>query len=119
MALTEAYIAGFFDGEGSVIASRINGRPMVKLCMSQNNLEVLEKIQEFLGYGRLNRSSRGHHFLRVNKQAHVRRLIRTIYPHSIVKRKQLKLAYTMAGTQDFDYRSELMARIRRLNRGPH
>jgi len=42
------YIAGFFDGEGSVCAQRAGNNVHFKLDISNTNKEVLEKIKEFL-----------------------------------------------------------------------
>ena len=41
------YLAGFLDGEGSIIIKP----PRVRLYISNTNKEVLEKIREFVGCG--------------------------------------------------------------------
>ncbi len=45
--MTWAYIAGFFDGEGSITN---NGKGF-RITIAQTNQEVLEKIRDFVGAG--------------------------------------------------------------------
>lgn len=45
------YIAGFFDGEGSVANSRKNGIDRYLISIPQTNLQILEEIRIFLGVG--------------------------------------------------------------------
>ena len=45
--MTWSYIAGFFDGEGTLCH---NGRGY-RVCITQTNKEELKKIMEFTGYG--------------------------------------------------------------------
>ncbi|KKS53744.1 MAG: hypothetical protein UV20_C0046G0001 [Candidatus Magasanikbacteria bacterium GW2011_GWA2_42_32] len=49
MKMTWDYIAGFFDGEGSIIH---NGKGY-RATISQTDLDVLERIKQFLGYGQI------------------------------------------------------------------
>jgi len=55
MKMNWDYIAGFFDGEGSVsISYRANGNLRnVILSISQCQLEVLEQIRDFVGEGKI------------------------------------------------------------------
>jgi len=47
MKMTNEYIAGFFDGEGTIIITKNKVRP----AMTQTNESVLLQIKEFVGVG--------------------------------------------------------------------
>jgi len=52
MKISPQYIAGFLDGEGSISivkVSRERGRYRCSVCLSNNNLGILQEIQK--GYG--------------------------------------------------------------------
>lgn len=53
MNMTWDYIAGFFDADGTVGNGIYDNNPSVRASFTNTNKEVLEKIQEFLGYGNL------------------------------------------------------------------
>jgi len=97
-ALTEAqagYIAGFFDGEGSVIFSKArNGYPRFTMC--QRTTEVLERIQDMLGYGNLHFDTRDGGGvmakLTINRREHKLHFLQYILPYAIVKREKLERA---------------------------
>ena len=50
------YVAGFLDGEGSIIIKP----PRVRLYISNTNEEILIKIKDFLGCGRVFEAKRKH-----------------------------------------------------------
>jgi intein/homing endonuclease len=95
MKSTEAaYISGFFDGDGCV--TFMDGkyrRP--KLYFDQKDPEVLLKIQEMTGCGRLSsKHFRGVEYWRliVVRQSEVKYLARLMVKYSVVKRKELRRA---------------------------
>jgi hypothetical protein len=45
------YVAGFFDGEGSVALDKRSGGDYVRLSMSNTNRKALENIRRFIGTG--------------------------------------------------------------------
>jgi intein-encoded DNA endonuclease-like protein len=97
--LTEAqagYIAGFFDGEGSVILIQRKAKGYPRFTMCQRTPEVLERIQGMLGYGNLHsdvRDGGGTMWkLTINRREHKLHFIRYILPYSIVKREKLEQA---------------------------
>ncbi len=47
------YIAGFFDGEGCIVNCESKKRCRYTLAISQTNFEVLEKIREYFGVGKV------------------------------------------------------------------
>lgn len=91
------YVAGFFDGEGSVVRYKCeNERTKYGLSIAQVNQEVLQKIVEFTGVGSIYTYPRnnpnhsalstvyiGHH----EEQA---KFTRNVLPYSIVKAKKLR-----------------------------
>jgi hypothetical protein len=90
-----AYIAGFWEGEGSAY---INGRT-AHITIVQKDRTALDAIQELLGgighiYPRGGEAFR----LCITKRSDVRRFIRLIYPHvrSPRRRTQLRVAYHQA-----------------------
>jgi intein-encoded DNA endonuclease-like protein len=90
-----AYIAGFFDGEGCITSySNKRGRP--RISMSQNDPEVLHRIQKILGYGNVRSyqtsSSTTHWRLDIAREEWMRHFITTILKYSVVKRKKLQEA---------------------------
>ena len=94
-----AYIAGFFDGEGSVYR---NSHRAYIVRFSQKDPAVLKWIRRKLGFGRLIHTKAGYHALQVNRQADVVVLYETIGPYLQVKGGKLAEAHD-------DY-------LRRLNR---
>jgi hypothetical protein len=119
-----SYVSGFFDADGCVSTFRTKGRqpPQVKLVFGQNRVATLEAIQDFLGYGGITRRTNGYNSLVIANRRDIRHLIKHIYPESVGKRKELKLAYELAGlvgtgTHNNERRIELMTEIRALKRG--
>jgi hypothetical protein len=92
--MTWQYIAGFFDGEGSLCLS--NGRYF--LSISQTNEEVLVAIREFAGVGRVHKvTKRKQHWrdawiYQIGKRAHILSFLMNIVDHLIVKRDLVQLA---------------------------
>jgi len=83
------YIAGFFDGEGSVY--EVNNKIFVSI--PQTNYDVLEKIVEFCGYGLLyeTKKQKKHHkqawVIRIQKKADVLDFLLMIKDIVIVKKE--------------------------------
>lgn len=90
--MTWNYIAGFFDGEGSITQVGKGFR----IAISQTDLKVLNDIKNFVGYGFVfQNKKRQPHWKEswvyyIAKQADVHRFIKNIYPHLIVKRNRAK-----------------------------
>jgi hypothetical protein len=57
--LTPQYIAGFFDGEGSITVTKALG---LQVCVSQNDQNILYAIAQYFGCGTISTSGarRGH-----------------------------------------------------------
>ena len=97
--MDKRYVAGFFDGEGCIntgVSPYPDGWVHVRVSMSQKHPQVLEAIRDWLGVGNLSRhKNTGVYHLNICGRRNVRRFIRLVYPHSVVKRRQLKLAYAL------------------------
>lgn len=104
--IDKAYIAGFFDGEGSamVLTSRIKEkggyhfriRPVIKI--TQKTKRILMLIKDYLCCGTLMRShiSSGDCWVfQINGQEKILSFIENIAPYSILKQRQLLLIKNM------------------------
>lgn len=84
-----AWIAGFFDGEGSV---SIYQKRYPRINIYQKDTEPLLWIQEILGMGRLVfRGDRGSAFLNISRREDVIRFLNLIDPHVRLRHRRLKL----------------------------
>lgn len=89
------YIAGFFDGEGSAI-SYINSKYLTfRIDIANTNRDVLEKIREYLGFGRVHKSrdtSAGNAVFHFYAGAHedVLRFIELVFSRCFIKKEKLK-----------------------------
>ena len=88
------YIAGFFDGEGSI--TQTQGRH--RLYITQANLEVLELIKAFVGYGKVSPiTKRKNHWKDawvyfIGDMHQVQQFLEGILPYLIVKKDKAKNA---------------------------
>lgn len=110
MTISPEYIAGFFDGEGSVVIEHKNrGYKTYRLRFSIANtcLEVLKEIQAVVGgsistsLSAIQKASNKQypcHKLIISAGADVKRFIELIGPHIRVKRPQLEAAARYAQT---------------------
>lgn len=96
--MTDAYIAGFFDGEGCVAAKRQRGpKRRIYLRIGQKHPEVLHLIQTELGYGSVHQRRDGLHILNITGRKNTTDFIQRILPYAVVKRSQLHIALAMNG----------------------
>jgi len=82
------YIAGFFDGEGCVdhTYDKYSG---LRLRFTQKDRYVLDKIQKYLGCGRIYRENRdGMHRLLLRYKT-ARKVARLLLPYLIVKKQKV------------------------------
>lgn len=102
--ITTQYIAGFTDADGSIsfhsiggIASRKKEGWAAAICLVNTNIEVLEKIKEFVGAGKIyyqlgkreNHSTTGR--LLFTNQKDVIKFLSKIEKNLIIKKKQAEL----------------------------
>ena len=104
------YIAGFFDGEGSVniglsSKSNKNGRhwwPVVRCIIANTNKEILERIHKTLELGTIQKPSKDYNkdvgkrrrpfYFVITSTDQVISFVDQIVPYSIVKKEELELA---------------------------
>ncbi len=92
--MTWKYIAGFFDGEGSIISHKSGFRVLIP----QTNLDVLERIRAFCNMGFICEvTKRKSHWkdawiYSIGQQEHVYRFGKNILPYVIVKREKVEKA---------------------------
>ena len=94
------YLAGFFDGEGTVHFVTLNGRRYARVGITQNDRPILEEIKTFLnseGYHRVTLvtsrhsplATPEHTELKVNAQVDILRLLQQLLPLAHVKRDKI------------------------------
>lgn len=109
--ISDAYVAGFFDGEGSfsihIARNKSGSVPRVRLAISNLCKEPLVQIQRRWG-GSLNQQSSGVWMLCLNGQSIVAFVERT-YQHLLVKRDaaQLAVACCLATTRREQFETAL------------
>lgn len=133
------YVAGFFDGEGSVFATkqiRKDGRiaSRINISLTNTNEEVIKAISEFTDL-KLKK-----YFYKNNTGKHLRidikssgsksiNFLKSIYPYSIARKKQIKIAIRFMDTirdkkslrgrltvKELEDRENMLKEIKSLNR---
>src|SRR5437870_2466340 len=102
--LSNSYVAGFFDGDGSMCASivqqselyRFRPRVRLKINFTQHirHKPMLEALQKFLGgYGAI-RTIEDHHLaeLVIQNRSQIIPVLERLYPHLLLKKEQVRLA---------------------------
>ncbi len=91
------YVAGFFDGEGSVVVRfvrdgryRAGYRVSTKVVFVQKERGVLEEIRETLGMGHLYRRRDGVWYLEIYRREDLRRFVDLMVGRVVVKRGALE-----------------------------
>lgn len=107
MTISKEYIAGFFDGEGTIcITKSRNYRKLTSSCyrlaveICQKDTTFLKYLQSIYGgkvYKKLNKGSIFHQY-RVHKREDVRFFLEDISPFLIFKKEQAKLAINFLET---------------------
>ena len=93
-----SYVAGYFDGEGTVRLNEVPSRPgylLTGLSWANTHLESLEAIRDFISCGTIRPKARREHYrpgyeLVVNRADDVLRVGEQMLPHLIIKRARLK-----------------------------
>ena len=112
-----AYFAGYFDGEGCVNFNRHSLRVSISSCCPRS----INRLDEAFG----GRSSDGSYRDRPNARDYSRwvlhgekalRFLHLIFPYSVEKRPQIKLALTYYDAVDKDEKAEIRAQIAALKK---
>jgi len=104
-----AYIAGFFDGDGSLMAQVKNRRDtstgwriMFTICLYQdtNHREPLQWMRDILGIGYVHDRNDGISELRINGYSQVMRVLQGVEPFVRFKKKQVDYALSILNVID-------------------
>jgi len=91
-----AYIAGFFDGEGSISSPLVRSR-RVRIAIGQKNLQVLQCIYQMLGIGHLHRRNKHTTYsYHIDNKKDVLDFIHLVQPYCVVKKEKLKIGKKLA-----------------------
>jgi len=96
-----SYIAGFLDGEGNIHLGKVTDKNkeikayQVMIRIYNSNREVLERIKDFLGYGRIYqfKKNKGKSIvfeLTIYKKTEVERFLSRVAEHTICKKEKIK-----------------------------
>ncbi len=97
-----AYIAGFLDGDGSIIfqVKKRSDRPkrkrlMFTICLYQDarHEKPLFWMKRILGIGYITRRNDGMSELRINGYEQVNKILKNLYPYLKFKRKQVQYLF--------------------------
>lgn len=114
--MTHEYIAGFFDGEGTITITKNK----IRLSIPQTNYEVLDEIKNFLGFGsiRTEKLRKAHWkqswtFYNTNSEDGFK-LLNLIEPHLIVKKSKAIEAITIYKKYSDTMDSKKLAKVNAL-----
>jgi hypothetical protein len=96
--VTLAWIAGFFDGEGSIYISQQSQRriPPIRLSITQKDPNPIYGIQEVLGMGNIslkynNSKADGYARIQINRRSDIVRFLTTVGPYLRLRHRRLKV----------------------------
>jgi hypothetical protein len=134
--ITAEYIAGLFDGEGSICClHNVSGTPRVQLNVTNTNREVLVDLKEFFGFGTMANSSafgtRPCYQWQLAGAPKVIEVLTELLPYLRVKEKQAKIAVQLCeriassagrsrrplSDEEYSIREGLAAEITAYNKG--
>jgi len=96
--LTPQYLAGFFDGEGSVCITYDNsGQPKLRVSLANNYRPVIEQVKQQFS-GSINRSSGNCYQWWLYKTEKMFQFLTYVKPYLIVKQKEVTIALTLLTT---------------------
>lgn len=116
-----AYIAGFFDGDGSLMVQIKNRRDtatgwriMFTICFYQDtrHKEPLQWMQQMFGIGYLHDRNDGMTELRINGYGQVKKILEGMQPHIKFKRKQVQYALNILNAIEGKSFPSLSRRVR-------
>lgn len=90
--LSAQYIAGFFDGEGSIYVPFVKGRlrrPVIQI--GQKYPQILYQINKTIGFGHIIKTVTNSHRLCISRKEEVIEFINFILPYIVIKKLQLKI----------------------------
>jgi hypothetical protein len=98
------YIQGLFDAEGCVYIKKQDLSYYISITQ-QNNLVLLQKIVEFLGFGNIDRRNT---YLIISKKGDCKKFIELVKPGLIVKYNQICEFEKFLDTDDISLKNEIL-----------
>jgi len=90
LATEAAWLAGFFEGEGST--GIYNNQPRLSIGQHAKSIDTLERVLEIVGVGTINGPYRQETspvcFYQLNNANEIYQVIKVIYPYLLARRKQ-------------------------------
>lgn len=88
-----SYIAGIFDGEGSVfLTKRKSGKIRINVSITNTNLNVLKYVKQNIGLGRILKSidSRANYpiYMWRTSDGYAYKFLKIVYPYLIIKKSK-------------------------------
>lgn len=116
--MNDDYIAGFFDGEGCILAN-YSRQIHYKVLISNTNLTVLEEIRDYIGLGNVRQGDGSNipcYNLTIECKPDVKAFLTRFVPLLRVKKAQALVMLELLETQDVDKRYELIQKLRDLKK---
>jgi hypothetical protein len=101
--ITTQWLAGFFDGEGSIVLAKNHRRDYIRVTIAQNDKSLLEAIRLVYPEFRPPSNNRGSSkcwFILLNGR-NAKRFLTDIEPHCVRKHTQVQLALEFIETIDW------------------
>jgi len=93
-----SYIAGFFDGDGSL---SFNGKTSWYFSIIEPNRELLELMREFIGEGYVYPHGKNCLFLRISKRQVLQNIGKKLLPYCILKKEKILQMFAYFNTHEW------------------
>lgn len=125
--VSPVYICGFWEGDGSIHPQGKTSSYRPRISIVQKFPNILYMIQKHLGFGRIRKPCCSHTSwgFEIEKKKDLQKFIRLVYPHILIKKKQLDIALQLsnliqsngiqAGPKNIAQRKILGNCLKRLN----
>ena len=129
--IQKAYLAGFLDGDGSIyVRAKPNSdyrfgfqiAPYIILFQSAKEKEKFGELCKIIGFGYMRERKDGVLEYTINKIADIRQFLKSMYPYTILKKRQIELMLKILDAKekiesesDFQTLLELVDSYRLLN----
>lgn len=116
--LIKNYLAGYFDGDGTVFITTNHGRYVLLAVFISTDVSLLKEIQKLYGgYFRI-RKAIGHQKAVYNLVIERRKAVpflKDIYPYTIIKKLRIKAAIKWQTTKNLKLKEKLRKFIKKQN----
>jgi hypothetical protein len=116
--LTKSYLAGYFDGDGTVFITTNHGYKVLLSAFISTDLVILKEIQKLYGgYFRI-RKAIGHQKAVYNLVIERKKAVpflKDIYPYAIIKKPRIEAAIKWQTTKNLKLKNKLFRFIKKQN----